>query len=128
MAKNTPKQIRERREKIMKLMSHGYYLVGDIAEELKISRRTVNSDMKHINEMNNKQFYELAKSDPLTDYVNNMDRVINESWKMYNDPNTSPSDKLQALKTISDINERKLATFQDVLGNYDYHHHDHDMT
>jgi DeoR/GlpR family transcriptional regulator of sugar metabolism len=91
MAKNTPKQIRERREKIMKLMSHGYYLVGDIAEELKISRRTVNSDMKYIDEMNNKQFYELAKSTTppkvYADYINDLDKMIKEGWKIYNDPN-----------------------------------------
>ena len=79
MAKNTPKQIRERREKIKLLMARGYSQIGDIAEELKIPRRTVNGDMKYINEMNMKQFYELAKANPLTkysNYVSELDKLL----------------------------------------------------
>ena len=41
-------------------MARGYSQ-GDIARELKIARTTVNRDMKYINEMTNKGWYNLAK-------------------------------------------------------------------
>jgi transcriptional antiterminator len=124
--KNTPKQIQERREAIIRLMAHGYYLEGDIAEKLKISRRTVNSDMKYINEMNNKQFYELAKSTPskvYSDCISDLDKLMQEGWKIYKDPATNANDKLLALKTISEINNKKFAILQELSN-----HQEHDLT
>ena len=127
--RNTPKQIRERREKIMLLLSRGFSQIGDIAEELKLSRRTVDSDMKYINEISNKEFYELAKTNPskmYSDYVSDMDEIMTELWKIYKDQDTNANDKLVALRTMSDIHDRKVAMFQEVMSNY--HDHDHDLT
>ena len=127
MAKNTPKQIQERREAMMRLMAHGYYFEGDIAEELKVSRRIVRSDRRYINEMNNKQYYELAKANPLTvcsDYVNDLDKILKEYRKIYDDPETKTNDKILALRSMAEINERKLSMSQEMLSNY----HDRDLT
>ena len=67
--KNTPKRIRERRETIMILMSHGYSQ-SRMAEYLKVSRKTINYDMHFINEMNQKAMFDMAKSSFSTLYVN----------------------------------------------------------
>jgi DNA-binding NarL/FixJ family response regulator len=53
MGNNTPKKIRESREKILLLMEKGYNQL-DIAKELQITRMTINRDMHYINEMTNK--------------------------------------------------------------------------
>ena len=58
-------------------------------------------------------------------YINDLDRATKECWKIYYDPNTPETDKLVALRTVSEINDRKLAMSQEVVSNY---HHDHDMT
>jgi DNA-binding NarL/FixJ family response regulator len=55
------KEIRERREKILLLMSRGYNQ-GDIARELGTTRQTICKDMKTINEMTNKGLYNFGKS------------------------------------------------------------------
>ena len=126
--KNTPKQIRERREAIVRLMAHGYYLEGDIAVELKISRRIVRSDMRYINEMNNKHYYELAKANPLTvcsDYVSDLDKILKEYRKIYDDPATNANDKILALRSMTEVNDTKIAMFHELL---EKHHNDDDMT
>jgi DNA-binding NarL/FixJ family response regulator len=60
MGNNTPKQIRERREKIIILLGRGYHQI-DIARELGITRMTLNRDMHYINEMTSKGLFGLAK-------------------------------------------------------------------
>jgi DNA-binding CsgD family transcriptional regulator len=50
---NTQRQIRERREKIMRLLGRGYHQM-DIAGKLGITRMTLNRDMHNINEMTSK--------------------------------------------------------------------------
>ena len=99
MLKNTPKQIRERRDKILHLLAHGYSQT-DIMSELGVTTMTYNRDMKNINETSEKALYDLAKSPPLkvySDSVNHYDRIIKECWKIYKDPATNPNDKLYAL-------------------------------
>ena len=126
--RSTPKQIQERREAIIRLMAHGYYLEGDIAEELKISRRIVRSDMKYINEMNNKHYYELAKANPLTvcsDYVSELDILLKEHRKIYDDPATNANDKILTLRSMAEITDRKVAMYHKLL---EKHPNDDDMT
>jgi hypothetical protein len=51
--------------------------------------------MRYINEMNNKQFYNLAKANPLTvcsTYVGDIDKILKEYRKIYDDPNTNAND------------------------------------
>ena len=126
---NSVEQIRERREKISILLSRGYNQ-SDIMKELGITAMTYSRDMRNINEMNSKQFYDLAKSNPsdtFLDCINDLDKITKECWKIYNDPKITPNDKILALKTISEINDRKYSMFQegsDMLRDY----HDHDYT
>ena len=106
------------------------YSEGDIIRELGITRMTFSRDMRNINEMNSRQFYDLAKSSPsdtFLDCINDLDKITRECWKIYNDPKITPNDKILALKTISEINDKKYSMFQegsDMLSNY----HDHDLT
>lgn len=120
MVKHTPKQIRERREKIMILMAHGYYLQGDIADKLGVSRKTVNSDMHYINEMNQKKLYDMAKSSFSTLYTNcndGMNALLNECWRTYknedNNPEITYAIRMAALKLASDIYDKKMNMFKD---------------
>ncbi|MGA8105045.1 MAG: helix-turn-helix domain-containing protein, partial [Nitrososphaeraceae archaeon] len=69
MGNNTPKQIRERREKIIILLDRGYHQI-DIARELGITRMTLNRGMHYINEMNSKGLFGLAKDTFATIYYN----------------------------------------------------------
>jgi hypothetical protein len=129
MANNNRRAIRERREKIRQLLARGYSQ-GDIMSELRITTATYNRDMKSINEMWRKEFYELAKASPLkifNDYENDLGKITKECWKIHNDPNTPVNDKLSALRLMSELNEEinntKFSMFE-----HGYYHHDHDMT
>lgn len=119
--RNTPEQIRERRDRIRLLSSRGYSQF-EIIHELGITTATYDRDMKNIIEMSRKRLYELAKASPskiYSDYVNDLDKIKTECLKMYNDPETNPSDKMLVLRTISELNEeindknRKLSMFQE---------------
>ena len=125
--KFTPKQIRERREKISHLLVCGYNQ-GDIMRQLGITRRIYNMDLKNIHEKWTKEFYEIAKANPITvcsEHVNELDKIRKECWKMYNDndKNVDASAKLLALKTISELNHEisdvKLSMFQDSQREHD---------
>jgi hypothetical protein len=53
--------------------------------ELRITTRKYNIDMKNINKICEKEFYELAKSTPAkaySDYVNDTDKLMGECWKI----------------------------------------------
>ena len=94
--RNTPEQIRERRDRIRLLSSRGYSQF-EIIHELGITTATYDRDMKNIIEMSRKRLYELAKASPskiYSDYVNDLDKIKTECLKMYNDPETNPSDKM----------------------------------
>ena len=58
---HTAAEIRERREKVLLLMSRGYHQ-SDIAIELGTTRQTIIKDLKFINEMTNKGLFGLAKA------------------------------------------------------------------
>jgi DNA-binding CsgD family transcriptional regulator len=50
---NSRKHIEERREQVLLLLSKGYSQM-EICKELRITRQTISSDMKHINESTQK--------------------------------------------------------------------------
>jgi biotin operon repressor len=90
---HSAREIRERREKILLLMARGYSQ-GDIARELKIARTTVNRDMKNINEMTNKGWYNLAKVTLPTMFFNciqGLDEVQKECWKIIENLDNNPA-------------------------------------
>ena len=99
--------------------------------ELKITNMTYCRDMHYINKMNDEGLYDLAKSnasDAVLDCINGLDEVIKECWQIYKNPDTTTADKLSALRTLTEMNDRKYAMFQEgseMLGKY---HHDHDLT
>jgi hypothetical protein len=119
MGNNTPKKIRESREKILLLMEKGYNQL-DIAKELQITRMTINRDMHYINEMTNKGVFEMAKTSFATMYSNCNDgfnEIQKEYWKIYcnvdNDPNITPVVKLAALKLAAEIHDKEFSMFKD---------------
>jgi hypothetical protein len=76
--------------------------------------------MRYINEMNNKQFYNLAKANFLTvcsTYVSDLDKILKEYRKIYDDPNTNVNDKILTIRSMSEItkevNDNKLRMFQE---------------
>jgi hypothetical protein len=73
MANNNRRAIREQREKILLLLSRGYGQ-SDIANELGVTRQTINSDMKFINETTKRGLFGLAKEMLSTMYQNCIDR------------------------------------------------------
>src|SRR5918993_5393640 len=82
---HTSKVIRERREQILLLMSRGYSQ-GDISKELNVTRQTISSDMRYINEITNKGLFGLAKETLTTMYFNciqGVDEVQKEAWNIY---------------------------------------------
>ena len=87
------KEIRERREKVLLLLSRGYNQT-DIAKELNTTRQTVMRDMKNINEMTNKGLYDLAKATLSTMYFNciiGLNEVQKECWKIYHNLENDPT-------------------------------------
>ncbi len=82
---HTQREIRERREQILFMMSRGYSY-NDIARELKTTRQTIHRDMRSINDMANKDLNNLARSTLPTTYVNchaGLNEVLKECWRIY---------------------------------------------
>jgi transcriptional regulator len=116
---HSAKFIRERREKVLILMSRGYNQ-SDIAKELGTTRNTVLHDLKHINVMTKHGLYDLAKQTLSTMYYNcliGQNELAKECWKLYKNPNNDPSinnwHKIAALRLLIDINKSKFQMFQD---------------
>ena len=117
--RHSDKQILQRREKILLLMSRGYNQ-SDIAEELKTTRHTVMRDMKHINVMTRRGLYDLAKQTLPTMYYNciiGINEIAKEAWKLYNNPDNDPDvnhwHKVAALRLLVEINRSKFKMFED---------------
>jgi transposase len=119
MANNNRRAIRERRERILLLLSRGYGQ-SDIANELGVTRQTINSDMKFINETTKRGLFGLAKETLSTMYQNcieSINEIQRECWKRYH---TSPEDnpalnewhKHSALELLRKCSESKFGMFQ----------------
>jgi hypothetical protein len=96
-------------------MSRGYSQ-GDIVRELNVTRQTISSDMRAINEITNKGLIGLAKETLSTVYFNciqGVDEVQKEAWKIYNNENKDPTisnwHRIAALKISA--SETKFAMF-----------------
>jgi transcriptional regulator len=117
---NNRRHIEERREKILLLMSRGYSQ-AEITKELGITRQTMSSDMRFINESTKKGLFGLAKETLSTMYYNcvqNINEVQKECWRIYrNEDNNSEIHqwhRMSALNLLRKCNESKFSMFKDV--------------
>lgn len=117
---HSAKEIRQRREKVLILMSKGCNQ-SDIAKKLHTTRQTVMRDLKEINQWTKKGLYDLAKQTLPTMYYNcilGQNELAKECWKIYetdpaNDPSINNWHKIAALRLLIDINKSKFQMFQD---------------
>jgi IS30 family transposase len=89
---NSKKHIEERREKILLLMSRGYSQL-EITKELNITRQTMSSDMRFINQSTKKGLFGLAKETLSTMYYNcvqNINEVQKECCHIYRNEDINP--------------------------------------
>src|SRR5688572_9658278 len=83
---HSQKEIRERREKILLLMSRGLSQ-QDIARELKTTRQTIIRDMKAINDYTNESLNDLARATLATMHyscITGINEILKECWRIYN--------------------------------------------
>lgn len=111
---HSKKHIAERREKILNLMSRGYSQF-EICKELNISRQTISSDMRYINQQTQKGLFGLAKETLNTMYfscIEGINQVQREAWKIYknedNNPEINQWHRMTALKILRNCNESKF--------------------
>jgi hypothetical protein len=115
---NNRRDIRSRREKILILMSRGYSQT-EICDELKITRQTISSDMKYINETTKRGLFGLARETLSTMYYNcitAIEQVQRECWKRYNtnkddNPAINEWHKHNALELLRKCAETKFNMF-----------------
>jgi hypothetical protein len=82
---HSQKEIRERREKILLLLSKGLNQ-SDIAKELNTTRQTIIRDMKVINTYTNDNLNDLAKATLSTIYyscIMGLNEFLKECWRIY---------------------------------------------
>jgi hypothetical protein len=115
---HSAKQIRERREKVLILMSKGFNQ-SDIAKELHTTRNMIMRDIKEINEWTRKGLYDMAKqslSTMLYSCLIGLNEVEKEAWKIYrnddNDKDTNRWHKVYALRLLVDICKSKFTMFE----------------
>jgi hypothetical protein len=114
---NSKKDIAERREKILSLLSKGYSQ-GDICKELNVTRQTISKDMKWINESTQRGLFGLAKETLSTMFfscIESNNQLQKECWKIYrndeNNPEITQWHRMKALSLLRRINESKFNMF-----------------
>ena len=117
--RNTIKEIWERREKINLLLAKGFHPM-DIEMELGISRMTLNRDMRHINEMNDRSLRGMARGFFATAYVNCVEgcnEILMECWRRYkneeNNPRITEWHKVAWLRLAQEVQHYKFNMFKD---------------
>jgi hypothetical protein len=116
---HSARQIRERREKVLILISKGYHQT-DIAKELHVDRNTVMRDIKELNQWTRRGLYDMAKqslSTMLYSCLIGLNEAEKEAWRLYNNENNDPEfsnwHKMAALRLLIDINKSKFRMFSD---------------
>jgi hypothetical protein len=99
-------------------MSRGYSQ-AEITKELGITRQTMSSDMRFINEMTSKGLFGLAKDTFATMYFNcveGLNEILRECWKIFknveNDPRITQWHKIAALRLAHEVQNHKFSMFQ----------------
>ena len=116
MANNSPRKIRERREKILLLMSRGMNQIN-IAKELGTTRMTIMRDMHYINEMSRHGLYDMAKTSATLYFncIQGLDECLDVCWRIYNNVDNNPGinqwHKIAAIRIAATINEKKFNIF-----------------
>lgn len=106
---NSNSQIEERREKVRKLRAR-QKTEQQIARDLGVDQGTISRDIKAIKEKSRQFIYDLAKSDIADEYkkaLDTIEEVLYEAWSLYDKEDSSPRDKLMALKRIVEAVESK---------------------
>jgi hypothetical protein len=112
---HSQKQIRERREKMLLLMSKGLNH-SDVAEKLNTTTNTVYRDMKAISETTNRNLNDLARATLSTMYENcitGLNEILKECWNIYNtrredDNRLTWWHKIASLRLATEINDKKF--------------------
>jgi hypothetical protein len=113
---NSARQIRERREKILLLMSRGMNQIN-MAKELGVMRLTITRDMKYINEMTRHGLYDFAKTGAtvLFNCIQGLDECLDKTWNIFenkdNDPRINYWHKIACIRLAATINEKKFGIF-----------------
>ena len=113
---NTPRKIRERREKILLLMSRGMNQIN-IAKELGTTRMTIMRDMHYINEMSRHGLYDMAKTSSTLYFncIQGLDECLDVCWRIFNNVDNNPQinqwHKIAAIRIAATINEKKFNIF-----------------
>lgn len=116
MANNSPRKIRERREKILLLMSRGMNQIN-IAKELGTTRMTIMRDMHYINEISRHGLYDMAKTSATLYFncIQGLDECLDVCWRIYNNVDNNPEinqwHKMAAIRLAATINEKKFNIF-----------------
>jgi transcriptional antiterminator len=104
------KQIRERREKVLILMSKGMNQ-SDIAKELHTTRRTVLRDLKELNQWTKKGLFTLAKQSMATTLftsITGQDEIEKGVWNIINEKDEKKVNtwhRLHAYRLLKDVHE-----------------------
>ena len=120
-------EIRERREKILLLLSRGYSR-SDVVKELDITEMTMSRDMQFINETTKRGLFGLAKETLSTMYQNcieSISEIQKECWNIYNnkvgggnekkeDPTLNQWHRIAALNLLRKCSESKFNMFQNA--------------
>jgi DNA-binding CsgD family transcriptional regulator len=115
---HSQKEIKERREKMLLLMSKGLNH-SDIAAKLNTTTQTVYRDMKAINDITNDNLNNLARATLSTMYQNcvtGINEVLKECWRIYNirredDSHLTWWHRIAALRLATEINDKKFSMF-----------------
>jgi transcriptional regulator len=117
MAKpHSQREIRERREQILLLMSKGLSQ-QDIARELHTTRQTISRDMRAINNYTNGNLNDLARETLSTMYqscITGINEVLKECWQIYDRRDDSGLNwwhRLAVLRLAAVINFKKFEMF-----------------
>jgi hypothetical protein len=115
--------VRHRRERVALLLAKGA-TPREIAEALTTSQRIINSDIKTLNEQNERKMFEMAKQTIPTLYQNcllNFNELIKQCWNIYIRPNApdadprefiSPRTRIEALRLAGELTREKFNMIQ----------------
>ena len=110
---NTPRKIRERRERIQLLMSRGMNQIN-IARELNVNAVTIRRDLAYISEMSRHGLYGIGRTTATLVYncLQGLDECLDVCWRIHDNPDNNTEinqwHKIAAVRLAASINEKKF--------------------